>query len=179
MKVDQPTAGKVRPRRAEQMILFRIGNQVFAISANAVQEVRSSDTIAGAGADLPHSELRKVRHVVKRNQRTIYVVHGGTHFGLAAAQSALVFLLRNQRVALLVDAIDRMASFTSLQALPEAFSNEERDWYRGLVTLENAVIPVVNPDGLLRPNEIALLDAATQGVADEPPGKDTHSRSFA
>ena len=179
MRVVQQTGRRARVRRAEQMILFRIGNQVFAISANAVQEVRSSDSIAGAEATLTHSELRKVRHVVKRNQRTLYVVHGGTHFGLPAAQSTLVFLLRNQRVALLVDAIDRMASFTSLQALPGAFSNEEREWYRGLVTLENAVIPVVNPDGLLRRNELELLDAATEAVADEIPGNKPESRSFA
>ena len=179
MRIDHSISGRGVPRRAEQMILIRIGNQLFAISANAVQEVRSSDSIAGKTADLPHSDLRKVRHVVKRGQRTVYVVHGGTHFGLTAAQSTLVFLLRNQRVALLVDAIDRMAAFKSLQALPETFCNEERFWYRGLVTLENAVIPVVDPNGLLRQSELELLDAATDALGDGAAQSRAESRNLA
>jgi chemotaxis signal transduction protein len=179
MKAQHPISGRGPARRAEHMILFWIGSQLFAISANAVQEVRSSDSVAGKAVDLPHPDLRKVRHVVKRGQRTIYVVHGGTHFGLPAAQSTLVFLLRNQRAALLVDAIDRMAAFTRLQALPEAFCSEERAWYRGLVTLENTVIPVVDPNGLLRPSELELLDAATDALADGAPESRAESRIFA
>jgi chemotaxis signal transduction protein len=173
MKVDLPVSAPGRPRRSEQMILFRIAHQMFAISASAVQEVRSSDSIAGTPADLPRTELSKVRHVVKRGSRAIYVVHGGAHFGIPAAQSALVFLLRNLRTALLVDAIDRMASFTTLHALPEAFCYEERAWYRGLVVLDNNVVPVIDAQSLLRPSELELLDAATQ-AAENGPAQEAH-----
>ena len=50
---------------------------------------------------------------------------------------------------------------TQLQALPGAFCNEERVWYRGLTVLEQNVIPVVDPAGFLTKDELFLLDAAT------------------
>ncbi|HYA97475.1 MAG TPA: chemotaxis protein CheW [Methylomirabilota bacterium] len=159
MKLKPQTTATRRARRSEQMILFRIAHQLFAISANAVQEVRSADGMTGRIAEVPRAELRKVRHVVQRGERTVYVIDGGIQFGIPAAQSALVFVLRDLRAALLVDAIDRMASFTALHALPEAFCHEERGWYRGLVILDSNVIPVVDPRGLLSRGDLELLDA--------------------
>jgi hypothetical protein len=53
-----------------------------------------------------------------------------------------------------------MTTMTRLQALPKAFCHEERQWYRGLTTLEQSVVPVVEPAGFLTPEEMALLDAA-------------------
>ncbi len=167
----QPAA-KGRVIRPEQMILFRIGSQLFAISASVVQEIRSADSIGSAAADIQQPGLRKVRAHVRRGQRTLYLVHGGTLFGLPPSQAALVFLFRNRRAALLVDAIDRMAAITRLQAVPQAFCNEERNWYRGFVTIENAVIPVVNPDGLLLPQEIAQLDAGVETATRESAAAD-------
>ena len=54
-----------------------------------------------------------------------------------------------------------MTTMTRLQALPGAFCHEERTWYRGITVLDQNVIPVVNPDGFLTAEEIALLDAVT------------------
>jgi hypothetical protein len=51
-----------------------------------------------------------------------------------------------------------MTTMTRLQALPQAFCNEERTWYRGVTALEQNVVPVVNPEGFLTPEEIALLE---------------------
>ncbi|MBZ5701724.1 MAG: chemotaxis protein CheW [Acidobacteriia bacterium] len=162
----QPAA-KGRVIRPEQMILFRIGSQLFAISASVVQEIRSADSIGSAAADIQQPGLRKVRSLVRRGRRTLYIVHGGTLFGLPPSQAALVFLFRNRRAALLVDAIDRMAAITRLQAVPQSFCHEERNWYRGFVAMENSVIPVVNPDGLLLAQEIAQLDAAAETASAE------------
>ena len=178
MRLTSPPAAKRPAIRAEQMILFSIGSQLFAVSASSVQEIRSADSIRGAPSDIPQPEFRKVRYIVRRARQPLYIVHGGTHFGLPASRAALVFLFRNRRAALLVDAIDRMAAITRLQAVPQAFCNEERIWYRGFVAMENAVIPVVNPDGLLRPDELAWLDAAVESaalesVAAEAPALDT------
>jgi hypothetical protein len=47
---------------------------------------------------------------------------------------------------------------TRLQALPQAFCNEERLWYRGVTALDQNVVPVVNPEGFLTSEEIALLE---------------------
>jgi chemotaxis signal transduction protein len=152
---------------SEQVILFRIGEQAFAISANAVKEIRSTDNLAASAIELPQPELRKVRQVVKRGQRSLYVVHGTTLFGLPPARAALVFLLRRSRAALLVGAIERMATISRLIALPRAFCGDERAWYRGLVALDDTVVPVINPDGLLTVGEIELLDAAVAAKAEQ------------
>jgi hypothetical protein len=53
-----------------------------------------------------------------------------------------------------------MTTMTRLQALPQAFCHEEREWYRGLTTLDQSVVPVVKPEGFLTAQEIALLDAS-------------------
>jgi hypothetical protein len=51
---------------------------------------------------------------------------------------------------------------TYLQALPQAFCHEERDWYRGLTALDQTVVPVVRPEGFLSVEELTLLDTALQ-----------------
>ncbi|HVH61578.1 MAG TPA: hypothetical protein VM709_14650, partial [Candidatus Sulfotelmatobacter sp.] len=45
-------------------------------------------------------------------------------------------------------------------ALPLSFCHEERQWYRGLTALEQAVVPVVRPEGFLSDEELTMLDAA-------------------
>jgi chemotaxis signal transduction protein len=59
-----------------------------------------------------------------------------------------------------------------LQALPLAYCHEERNWYRGLTALDQNVIPVVNPEGFLNADEIALLDASlvSEVVTDQLAG---------
>jgi hypothetical protein len=72
----------------------------------------------------------------------------------------LVFFLRRTQTALLIDGIEKMTTMTRLQALSLAFQGEERNWYRGLTTLDQAVIPVVSPEGFLSLEELTLLEAA-------------------
>jgi chemotaxis signal transduction protein len=146
--------------RTEQIILFRVSGQLFAVSSASVQEVRSVDTLGGATTELSQPGLRKVRHVLRRGGKPVYVVNGAMHFGLPAAPAALIFVLRRTRTALLIDGIEKMTTMSRLQALPKAFCHEERQWYRGLTALEQSVVPVVAPEGFLSEAELALLDAA-------------------
>jgi chemotaxis signal transduction protein len=150
---------KVAPARAEQIILFRASNQVFAISSASVQEVRSVDSLAGAAVDINEPGLAKVRHVIRRTERNLYVVNAALHFGLRPTPAGLIFLLRKSPIALLVDGIEKMTTMTRLQALPRAFCHEERAWYRGLTVLDQNVVPVVNPAGFLNLEELSLLEA--------------------
>lgn len=155
--------------RTEQIILFRVSGQLFAVSSASVQEVRSVDSLGGATTELSQSGLRKVRHVLQRGGKSVYVVNGAMHFGLPAAQAALIFVLRRTRTALLIDGIEKMTTMSRLQALPKAFCHEERRWYRGLTALDQSVVPVVAPEGFLNEEELALLDAAlSQDKAAEP-----------
>lgn len=154
------TPGKASPAKSEQIILFRVSGQLFAISSAAVQEVRSADSMSGAAAEISAPGLRKVRHVVRRGDRSLFIVNGAMHFGLHAAEGALLFVLRKTRTALLIDGIEKMTSMTRLQSLPLCFCHEERQWYRGLTALDQTVVPVVHPEGFLSSEELALLDAA-------------------
>jgi chemotaxis signal transduction protein len=160
---------KARPLRAEQIILFRAGGQIFAVSSASVQEVRGVDSL-GSAQEISHPSLRKVKNFVQRGENSLYIVNAAMHFGLPTSPAALVFVLRNTRTALLIDGIEKMTTMTQLQALPQAFCHEERDWYRGLTTLDQSVIPVIKPEGFLSPHELFLLDASMlQGdlAADE------------
>jgi chemotaxis signal transduction protein len=158
MRVAAPT--KTRSSRSEQIILFRVGGQLFAISSASVQEVRSTDGLTGAAMEFASPVLRKVRHVIRRGDNSLFIVNGAAHFGLPPSAGALVFVLRNTRTALLIDGIDKMTTMTRLQALPQSFCHEEQHWYRGLTALDQTVVPVVRPEGFLSADELALLDAS-------------------
>jgi chemotaxis signal transduction protein len=151
--------GKASPAKSEQIILFRVSGQLFAISSAAVQEVRSADSMSGAAVEISAPGIRKVRHVVRRGDRSLFIVNGAMHFGLHAAEGALLFVLRKTRTALLIDGIEKMSSMTRLQSLPLCFCHEERQWYRGLTALDQTVVPVVHPEGFLSSEELAVLDA--------------------
>lgn len=151
---------KPSPVRMEQIILFRISNQTFAISSASVQEVRSADSLSGGTQEINAPGIRKVREAIQREDRTLFIVNGAAHFGLPPSQGLLVFVLQKTRTALLVDAIEKMTTMTRLQALPLSFCHEERQWYRGLTALDQAVVPVVHPDGFLSAEELQMLDDA-------------------
>jgi chemotaxis signal transduction protein len=155
-----PSYANAHQPRTEQIILFRVSGQTFAISSASVQEVRSVDNIAGMAQDLPDSTIRKVRHSIRRGDRTLYIVNAALHFGLQPQPASLVFFLRRTRTALLIDGIEKMTTMSRLQALSLAFQGDERNWYRGLTTLDQTVIPVVKPEGFLSLEELTLLEAA-------------------
>ena len=157
------TADAAKPRRArasEAVILFCIANQTFAIAADAVQEIRSTDSLGGKAIEIEQAEVPKVRHLVERARRTYYVVSGCAHFGLRVTRPTLVLILRQIRAAVLVDSIERMADVATIHPLPRGFQGEERKWYRGLTYLEDRVIPVINPGGFLTVEEFGRLDQA-------------------
>ena len=161
---------KPQPLRSEQIILFRAGGHLFAISSASVQEVRSIDSVTSTGRVVSHPDIPKVQHFVQRGEASLYVVNAAMHFGLRPATPTLVFVLRRTRTALLVEGIERMANMTRLQALPQSFCHEEREWYRGLTALDQSVIPVIKPEGFLTEDELFALDAAMlqSGAKDSP-----------
>jgi chemotaxis signal transduction protein len=159
MRVAAPLSKPIAAR-TEQIILFRVSGQLFAVSSASVQEVRSVDSLSGAATEINQPAIRKVRHVLRRGDKALYVVTGSAHFGLPPSSAGLVFVLRKTRTAVSVDGIDKMATMTRLQSLPLAYCHEERVWYRGLTAIDQSVIPVVNPEGFLTAEELALLDAS-------------------
>jgi chemotaxis signal transduction protein len=160
-----PRPASSRARGPQTVVLFYVANQMFAIAADYVQEIRSTDSLAGSASEIENPELAKVHHTVERGHRTYYVVNAGLHFGLPVTRPALVLILRQFRAALLVDRIDRMAEIPGVHPLPLAFSGDERRWYRGLAYLDDSVIPVIEPTGFLSPQEFQRLDRASKAAA--------------
>jgi hypothetical protein len=64
-----------------------------------------------------------------------------------------------------------MTTMTRLQALPQAYCNEERNWYRGITAIDQIVVPVVKPEGFLTPDELFALDSVVD-PALTPTGED-------
>jgi chemotaxis signal transduction protein len=156
-----------RLRKPETMVLFLVANQMFAIAADSVQEIRSTDSLAGAANEIEQPELPKVRHTIERGHRIYYVVNAGTHFGLPVTRPALVLILRQLRTAVLIDRIERMAEISTVYPLPLAFTGEESRWYRCLAYVDDLVIPVVQPSGFLTAKEVQRLDRATKAAASQ------------
>ncbi|HUJ32811.1 MAG TPA: chemotaxis protein CheW [Candidatus Acidoferrum sp.] len=154
-------------RHSEQVILFSIAHRTFAIAAESVQEIRSTDSLAGAASELEQSEVAKVRHTIERAHRTYYVVSGCAHFHLPVTRPTLALILRQFRTAVLVDAIERMAEIPAVYALPRAFIGEERAWYRGLAYLNDQIIPVIHPAGFLTRDEFARLDRIVRALESQ------------
>lgn len=166
MKIAAHDAPRVRKGgTSEPAILFAVSRQVFAIAADAVQEIRSTDSIAGAASELDQPDVPKVRHTLERGHRLYYVVNAGVHFRLPVTRPALVLILRQIRVAVLVDRIESMTELPAVFDLPLAFSGDERRWYRGLSYLGDRVVPVIDPKGFLTIDEFDLLEHAAQSAA--------------
>jgi hypothetical protein len=166
MKIAPPDAPRPRKLRAsEPAILFAVSRQLFAIAADAVQEIRSTDSIAGAASEFESPAVPKVRHTLERGPRHYYVVNACVHFRLRITRPTLVLILRQLRVAVLVDRIERMTELPPVFDLPLAFSGEERHWYRGLAYLNDHVIPVVNPRGFLTAQEFRLIEGSSENAS--------------
>jgi len=147
-----------RRGKPEAVILFWVAHQMLAIAAESVQEIRSTDGLAGAANEIEQEAVPKVRHILEWGRRTCYVVNAGAHFDLPVTRPTLVLILRRMRVAVLVDRIDRMTEIPAVYPLPQAFVGKERSWYRGLAYIDDSVIPVVEPSGFLSSEEFVALD---------------------
>ena len=161
------------PGKPEQAIVFSVADRNFAIAAESVQEIRSADSMASTAIEVDCIALPKVRHTVERANHTYYVVNAGVHFSMPVSRPTLVLIMRELRVAVLVDRIERMGEISGVYPLPRAFAGDERQWYRGLAYLEDHVIPVIRPSGFLTGEEFQLLDRASHASSAAKESKGT------
>jgi chemotaxis signal transduction protein len=161
-----PTATPRDARSREQVAVFSIGDYRFVISAESVQEIRSTDSLGGTVVDLERPVMKKVRHIVERDGHSYYVVSGCEHFHLGMSRPTTVLILRGAPVAILVDKIEEMAEMRVLLPLPLSFHGEERNWYRGLTVLGRTVLPVTNARGFLTGAELLRLEEENPGLLE-------------
>jgi chemotaxis signal transduction protein len=149
---------KKRAQRATgyPVILFTIGETMFAIGAANVNEIQSLQGLQTLGTQ--PRQFGKVRHTVTREGHRYWVVDGNVHFGMMPTHSTRVLLLGNSPVAVKVDGIVRMTEVARVLPLPQAFQGEERNWYVGLAIVDASVVPVVNPESFLSHYDMVALE---------------------
>ena len=157
-------------KRVEPVILFGVGNHTFAIPASSVEEIRNLDGLVPHSVDSPFSNLRKVKFSFERNKKICFVIDCNLHFRMQASCPTRILVLRDLPIGLLVDRIDRMCELPAVRKLPQAFTGEERTWYRGLAVVKDEPVPVVNPLAFLSKAEIAIAqaDAGRIRASSEP-----------
>lgn len=151
----------------EDVIVFVVGGFRFAISAAAVKEIRSMDGLHAFTLGGISAQISKLKYTLERSGTTYFVVDAARHFQLLPSQPSRVLILRNLTTAVLVDSTDRIMQISALHALPRAFTQEERSWYRGLAVVNGAVVPVVNHNAFLSKAELEILRAGLERVRGE------------
>ncbi len=170
MRVGKLESRRLRnTRRSEAVILFSVASTTFAISAAAVEEIRNASGLRPLACDAAHGSLAKVRHTLQRGTKVFFVVDAAAHFHAALVAPSRLLMLRNSRIAVAVESIDRMAEIHALYPLPAAFRGDERRWYRGLALVAGRIVPVVDPEVFLtRAQQMVVL--ASAGASLEPTG---------
>lgn len=160
-------ATKKKATQMEDVILFLVAGQRFAIAANTVDEIRNLDGLSPLPTALKHPRLSKVKAVLVREKKdpakVFFVVDAGAHFGLTGGEIGRVLVLRGSSAAIQVENIDRMMQISTVVELPLAFSGQERTWYRGFALLNDQVVPLVSPEAFLNKGEQAVLQASWKG----------------
>lgn len=163
MRLARSRKKKTQRAHGYPVILFTIGDNMFAIGASAVIEIQSLQGMQAIGVQ--PRQFGKVRHTITREGQRYWVVDGNVHFAMMPTHSTRVLLLDESPVALKVDGIVRMTEIARVLPLPKAFHGDERNWYRGLALVDDTVVPVVNPGALLSHYDMAALE---QIEASEP-----------
>ncbi len=120
----KPAAATVGP-----VILFTAGGVRFAVEASEVQEIRD-------GAE--HTPSHKLKGVA--------AVDFAQQLGLGAGKLEHFVVLKPGECSLGVTEVERMTALPKAVPLPGLFRGAERQWYRGLLLLENEVVPLVRAE---------------------------------
>jgi hypothetical protein len=122
-------AKPVMAATAGPVILFSAGGMRFAVEAAEVAEIRDC---AERGAI----------HGLKGTE----AVDFARRVGLGAGRLEHFVVLKPGSCSLGVTEVERMTSLPRVVPLPGLFRGAERQWYRGLLLLENDVIPLVRTE---------------------------------
>jgi hypothetical protein len=120
------------------VILFTAGGVRFAVEANEVAEIRDGEERGMAyrpkGSE-PIDFALQVGLGAGRVVRFLVLKPGESPQGVVPGVAT--------GVTLGVTEVERMTSLPKVVPLPALFQGAERQWYRGLLLLENEVIPLV------------------------------------
>lgn len=124
---------KLLAATAGPVILFTAGGVRFAIPSTEVEEIRDRDD---------RTAIRKL----KGTEAIDFALHVGLGAGILERYVVLKPGECSLGVSLGVTYVERMASSPKLVPLPTLFRGAERHWYRGLLLLEDEVVPLVRAE---------------------------------
>jgi hypothetical protein len=133
-----PTARTVVAATAGPVILFTAGGMRFAVDAGEVAEIRD-------GAERGAFNGFKGTEAIDFAERV----------GLGAGRLEHFVVLKPGHCSLGVTAVERMTALPRVAPLPALFHGAERKWYRGLLLLENEVVPLVRTEYWRQPTVAA------------------------
>jgi hypothetical protein len=111
---------------AGPVILFTAGGVRFAVEASEVEEIRDRDE---------RTAIRKLKGPE--------AIDFSLQVGLGAGMLERYVVLKPGDCSLGVTEVERMTSLPKVVPLPGLFRGAERHWYRGLLLLEDDVVPLV------------------------------------
>lgn len=114
---------------AGPVILFTAGGMRFAVEATEVEEIRDRDE---------RTSIRKLKGPES--------IDFALQVGLGAGILERFVVLKAADCSLGVTDVERMTSLPKVVPLPRMFHGAERLWYRGLLLLENEVVPLVRTE---------------------------------
>lgn len=114
---------------AGPVILFTAGGVRFGVQSSEVEEIRDRDD---------RTSIRKLKGPG--------VIDFALQVGLGAGILERFVVLKPGEYSLGVTDVERMTSLPKMVPLPGLFRGAERQWYRGLLLLENEVVPLVRAE---------------------------------
>jgi hypothetical protein len=124
-----PRPAKPVAATAGPVILFTAGGVRFAVEASQVEEIRDREERA---AIRPLKGAESIDFALR--------------VGLGAGILERFVVLKPGECSLGVTEVERMTSLPRAVPLPGLFRGEERRWYRGLLLLEDEVVPLVRTE---------------------------------
>ncbi|MCM2293455.1 chemotaxis protein CheW [Allorhizobium sp. BGMRC 0089] len=140
---------------ARELIAFRIGDQEFSVNIMSVREIRGWTQ----ATPMPHAP-HYVMGVINLRGAVLPIIDLSSRLGMkpvepTARHVIIVAQVRAKVVGLLVDAVSDILTVTddSIQPVPEISSDLERQYARGILSIDRRMICLVELDSLFSDSE--------------------------
>jgi len=162
----QPETGHAAAAGNTEFISFAIGNDQYGVDIMAVREIKGWSEIT----HLP-KQPEYVRGVLNLRGVIVPIVDLRCRFGQGVTEATplhvvIIVQIDQQLVGLLADRVLDIVSFDSakVQPVPRTASNAEVEFLSGLVTIENAMIALINLGNLFT-SKLDTAEAASMVAA--------------
>ena len=140
---------------SRELIAFRIGDQEFCVNVMSVREIRGWTK----ATPLPHAPAY-VLGVINLRGAVLPIVDLSARLGIGEAEPSarhviIVAQMRDRVVGMLVEAVSDILTVTDdiIQPVPEVSSHVEKQYARGILSIDNRMICMIELDALFSETE--------------------------